>query len=192
MKKVLIILAHPDGSSYNGALAEAYARGALQAGHEVKLIKLGELSFDPILHKGYKEIQVLEPDLKRVQEEIKWSRHLVLVFPTWWGSFPALLKGFIDRVVLPGFAFKYHKNDPLWDKLLKGRSGRIITTMGGPSWFYTLFWFSPGVNAVKKAFLGFCGVDPVRVTKIDQMTGASEKKLKMWLKRVEEMGSRAV
>jgi len=188
--KILVILGHPDNESYNAALAGAYARGAKGSGHEVREIRVADLKFDPILHKGYREVQELEPDLKKCQEDIRWAEHVVFVFPTWWASFPALFKGFIDRVILPGFAFKFRRNSPVPERLLRGRSARLITTMGGPSLVYTLLWFSPGVNALKKAFLALCGVSPVRVTRIDRMSSASPQRLTAWIKKVEELGQR--
>jgi NAD(P)H dehydrogenase (quinone) len=105
--RILIILGHPRADSFCGALAEAYAEAARAGGSEVRVISLGSLSFDPILHNGYAAVQPLEPDLFAAQAAISWAEHLVFVYPLWWGAMPALLKGFIDRVFLPGFAFKF-------------------------------------------------------------------------------------
>ncbi|MEO7675045.1 MAG: NAD(P)H-dependent oxidoreductase, partial [Pyrinomonadaceae bacterium] len=132
-KKVLIILGHPDKLSLCGALAARYRNGAEKAGAETRLIFLGDLYFDPVLHRGYKENHELEPDLLAAQESIKWADHLVWVYPIWWGTMPALLKGFLDRALLPGFAFKYRPNSRWWDKFLTGRSARMIVTMDAPT-----------------------------------------------------------
>ena len=135
-KKILVILGHPDVDSFCGALSKAYVKGALAAGFEVRELKLRSLDFDPILWKGYNKIQKLEPDLVRAQELIQWSDHMVFVYPNWWGTTPALMKGFFDRVFLPGFAFKYRENSQFWDKLLTGRTAHLIVTMDTPPWYY--------------------------------------------------------
>ena len=108
-KRVLVILGHPATNSFCGALADSYSEGANAAGNEVQFISLGSLSFDPILHNGYNTIQELELDLVAAKEAITWAQHIVFVYPIWWGAMPALLKGFIDRIFLPGFAFKYRE-----------------------------------------------------------------------------------
>ena len=143
-RKILVILAHPNLDSFCGSLFEQYVQGAEAGGYEVKSVALHDLSFDPILHKGYKEDQVLEEDLQQMQQNIRWAEHLVFIFPTWWSSFPALLKGFIDRVFLPGFSYKFHKGKIFPDKLLKGRTGRLIITMDAPEFIYRFALGAPG------------------------------------------------
>src|SRR5680860_311601 len=119
--KIYLLLAHPDKDSFNGKIAESYYAVAKEKGHDIRIQRLGEMRFDPILWKGYKEVQELEPDLKQAQEHILWYEKWVIVYPIWWGNVPALFKGFLDRTLYSGFAYKYHDNDPFWDKLLKGR-----------------------------------------------------------------------
>jgi len=190
MKKILVILAHPDEDSFSGSVAERYLAGAKFAGHEVELIKLGELKFDPILYKGYKEIQELEPDLKLAQKKIKWADHLVWIFPNWWGSFPAILKGFIDRVMLPGFAFKYKKNSLLPEQFLKNKSARIIVVMDSPIFIYNFYLCSAGVKIIKKGVLKFCGISPVKTTKITRLFKKTNKQKEKILQKIEKMGKR--
>lgn len=174
MKKVLVILGHPSSDSFNNALAEKYAEGARASGKDVRLLKLGELKFDPIMRFGFKQTQALEPDLLEAQESIKWADHLVFVFPTWWGTLPALLKGFIDRTLTPGYAFKYRPNSPWWDKFLTGRSARIITTMDSPAIYNWLMYRSANIRGLKVATLEFCGVRPIKVTTFDRLRFADE------------------
>lgn len=131
-RSILILLGHPDRDSLCGALAQRYATAAENAGHQVRLIALGELEFDPVLRHGYRQIQPLEPDLQDDADAIEACDHLVLVYPTWWGAMPALLKGFFDRVLLPGYAFRYRRDSVWWDRLLAGRSARVITTLDTP------------------------------------------------------------
>lgn len=88
----------------DGALADAYEETARQKGHEVRRQNLGDLRFDPILWHGYQKVQELEPDLLAAQASITWCDHWVIIYPIWWGSVPALLKGFFDRALYSGFA----------------------------------------------------------------------------------------
>ena len=118
MKKILIINGHPDKESFCFSLAVSYKKGADLAGADCELVNLIDLNFNPILTYGYRKISELEPDLLEMQQEILAADHLVFVYPNWWSTFPALLKGFIDRVFLPNFAFKYREKGPLWNKLL--------------------------------------------------------------------------
>lgn len=186
--KILLINGHPDRESFCSALSQAYKQGAQGAGAEVREINVGDLKFSPNLGHGYRKITELEEDLLKAQDSIKWAEHLVFVYPTWWGTMPALLKGFIDRTFLPGFAFKYRDNSPWWDRLLTGRSARMIVTMDAPLWFYWLAYGRPGHNAMKKAILEFCGIKPVKITSIGSVKQSSDKQRAGWLDDVKRLG----
>lgn len=187
-KKVLVVLGHPSSNSYCSALADAYADGARESGAEVETLRLGDLEFDPILHNGYQKVQTLEPDLVRAQELVTWAEHLVFVYPIWWGTMPALLKGFFDRVFLPGFAFKYRDGSQFWDKLLAGRSGRIIATLDAPSWYNWLVYSNASQKAMKRATLQFCGIKPVGVTTIGSIKGSKPERLAREIESVKSLG----
>ena len=132
-KKILIIDANPSKFGFTACLAEEYAINAEESGFEVKTLCLRDMKFDPILHYGYSRVQKLEPDLEKAQDLIKWCEHLVLVTPVWWYSAPALLKGFFDRVMLPGFAFEVELMPKRKvNKLLSGRTATLFYTYGGP------------------------------------------------------------
>ena len=163
-KNILVILGHPDTNSFCGSLTKAYIDSAKVSGSEVRELKLGELKFDPVLWNGYNKIQELEPDLLKAQELIQWSNHIVFVYPNWWGAMPALMKGFFDRVFLPGFAFKYRKGSQFWDKLLSGRTAHLIVTMDTPPWYYRWIYHRPGHNEMKRTILGFCGIKVVKIS----------------------------
>jgi len=190
MKKVLIINGHPDKLSFCFELARHYKKGADMAGADCKLVNLADLEFDPILASGYRKRTELEPDLLMMQEEIKKADHLVLVYPTWWATYPALLKGFIDRVFLPGFSFKYRENSPMWDKLLTGKTARMIVTMDSPKWYYALFMKNAGHRSMKKGILEFCGIKPVKITSFSQLKSSTEASRKAWLTQVEKLGNK--
>ncbi len=172
---IYILLAHPDKDSFNGLLANSYAKAAISKSHNVRIQRLGDMKFDPILWKGYKEIQELEPDLKTAQENILWCEKWVIFYPIWWGSIPAIFKGFIDRTLYSGFAYKYHMNDPLWDKLLKGRKAHIFTTCDAPKFWIWWMYRNSDINAVRNATLKFCGISPVKVTRISRLKYLSQE-----------------
>lgn len=187
-KRVLVILGHPRADSFCGAMAEAYASGAREAGHEVRLLAVGALTFDGILRHGFGPEQPLEPDLAAAQGDISWAQHLVFVYPIWWGAMPALLKGFIDRVLLPGFAFRYREGSHLWDRLLTGRSAHLLVTMDSPPWYYSLFSRAPGHNQMKRSILGFCGVAPVGISGFGPVRSSSRQKREGWLGQAKALG----
>jgi putative NADPH-quinone reductase len=192
MKKILILNGHPDERSFCNSLAQSYKIGAESAGAHCRLVNLFDLNFNPILNHGYRLVSELEPDLLKIQQEIRNADHMVMVYPNWWRTYPALLKGFIDRVFLPGFAFKYRKNSPFWDKLLKDKSARLIVTMDTPAWYYFLVNRSPGHNSMKKGILEFSGIKPVKISSFSPVRSSDEKKRTMWLAEVEKLGERQI
>ena len=187
-KKVLIIQGNPDKTSFCDALAQSYKEGALRANADVKEINVREIEFNPFLTLGYKKEVELEHGLIGAQDLIKWADHLVFVYPTWWGTMPTLLKGFIDRVFLPEFAFRYRKESVWWDKLLKGKSARLIVTMDTPPWYFRWIYGRPGHNAMKKSTLEFCGVKPVKISSIGPVKHSKESKRISWLTQVQKLG----
>ncbi len=190
MKKILIINGHPDKESFNFALADAYRKGAETSGAEVQQINIRELDFNPNLQYGYRKRTELEPDLLDAQKKIKWAEHIVWLYPVWWGSVPAIMKGFLDRVLLPGFAFKKREGSLFWDRFLNGRSARIICTMDQPTWFYVLFNGAPSHKAMKKLTLKFIGIKKVRITPIGPIRLSTDSFRANWLKKAEQLGKR--
>jgi putative NADPH-quinone reductase len=166
-------------------------KGAEASGNEVRLISLGKLSFDPVLHDGYAKIQPLEPDLVSAQSAISWAQHLVFVYPTWWGAMPALLKGFIDRIFLPGFAFKYREGSVFWDRLLAGRSAHLLVTMDSPPWYYRWVVRMPGHNQMKRAILEFSGIKPVTISNFGPVKSSTLQQREKWLSQTIQFGNRA-
>ncbi len=187
-KKILIINGHPNKESFNFALANAYKKGALASGAEIQQINISELKFNPNLEFGYQKIQSLEPDLLIALDKIRWAEHIVWVHPVWWGGFPAIMKGFIDRLFVPTIAFKYRPNSVFWDKLLKGRTARIISTLDQPSWYYRYVYGRPSVNQLRKSVLEFCGIAPVEVSYVGIIRNSTEVQREKWLQNVNELG----
>lgn len=187
--KVLLLDAHPDRESLCAGLARSYLDGATDSGrHEVRFTALRDLHFDSVLKHGYRQGMKLEADLLGQQESIRWSEHLVIVTPVWWMSTPALLKGYFDRVFLPGFAFKHRQNSPLWDRLLTGRSARVIYTQDSPQWFVRFFRGDAFWRALNHGTLGFAGFAPVRRTVLAQVRKSTPATRERWLAHARCLG----
>lgn len=188
-KRILVILGHPSRDSFCGALADSYVKAAESAGHEVRLLRLGALKFNPILHEGYKQIQTLEPDLIDAQAAIAWAQHLTWVYPIWWGGMPALMKGFLDRVFLPGFAFKFRPGAAFPEQLLKGRSAHLLVPMDTPPWYFKWVYRMPGLHQMRKTTLEFCGIKPLKTLAVGPMVGSSAAKRTRWLAQAEALAA---
>ncbi|WP_367330756.1 NAD(P)H-dependent oxidoreductase [Sphingobacterium multivorum] len=158
MIKILVINGHPDKESFNTVIADRYIKTALDLGAEVRYIHIGTLDFNPNLQFGYRQRMELEPDLVKALEDIHWSDHQVWIHPIWWLGMPSIMKGFIDRAFLPGITFRSHKNQST-EGLLKGKTGRIITTAGDMSLeVYQDVYKSSGLVQLQKGILEYCGV----------------------------------
>lgn len=185
---VLIILGHPRTDSLCAALAGAYGEGARAAGTEVRRLDLATLDFDPHVRTPSPNQQTFEDDIRKARELILWAEHLVFVYPTWWGTMPALLKGFLDRVLTPGFAFKTCEGGTGYQGLLGGRSAQLITTMDTPPLIHRLVYRQPGRNAMARATLGFCGIRPVRSLACGSVKDSSPQQRQQWLEQAGHQG----
>jgi putative NADPH-quinone reductase len=189
MAKIAIVVGNSVPDSYCEALGEAYARGAAAGGHEGKLFVLAKMNFDAILHEGYRREQPLEPDLVAAREAIHAADHLVFVFPLWCGDMPAILKGFIERVLQPDL-LAVHAGKGDW-KVLKGKSARVIMTMGMPGWFYRLWFGAHALKLFRRNILHFTGVKPVRASIHGMIEGVSDGTRREWLRETEALGHAA-
>ncbi|WP_395738709.1 NAD(P)H-dependent oxidoreductase [Prosthecobacter sp.] len=178
-----MIDAHPRADSFCGGIVAAVANGASSASHEVRWLALRELSFD-LSHKG----QPLEPGLVHARQELLWAQHIIIVYPVWWGTMPALLKGWLDRVLLPGFAFE-EREDGGWEGLLAGRSATLIATMDTPRWIFALILHSCSVRALRDATLRFCGIRTVRTLLFSPVRTSTPAQRQLWLGQAAQAGS---
>lgn len=188
-RSLLIIACHPP-ASYGEALTIAYAQRARQLGHDIRVRTLHQLRFDPVLHRGYHVVQPLEPDLEQAQADILWAQHITFVFPVWWGSVPALLKGFLDRVLLPGFAFKYEEGRKYPRPLLSGRRAHLIATMDTPPWYFRWIYRAPAVHQMERTTLAFCGVKPAGTLMLGAVREASPHQRAHWLEQASALAER--
>lgn len=188
-KKIFLIQGNPDTQGFSGKIADEYVEAATAAGHIVERVNLSELSFDPILRKGYKEIQPLEPDLLMIQEKWRAAEHVVIVYPNWWCTMPALLKGMFDRMFLPGFAFKFDRETKKVARLLSGKTARVIVVAGTHSPFMTWFKFGDYTNEIQHAILGFAGMK-AKVTTFGPADRVGDNVRTKWLATVAKLGAR--
>ena len=189
-KRILIILGHPDPRPERlcRALAEAYHAGASESGHDVAVIDVARLDFTALKSRFEWEGPIPE-SLRVPQEAIAWAEHLVIVFPLWLGTMPALLKAFFEQVLRPGFALDA-KGPGRWEKKLDGRSARIIVTMGMPAFLYKWYFRAHGIRSFERNVLDFVGVGPIHETLIGMVEGRDAATRARWLVRATELGRR--
>lgn len=187
---ILLILGHPSENSFCNALLNAYKKGVESTGANCKTIYISKLDFNVNLADGYKteETSPLEKDLIHSQELISWADHIVLAYPNWWGFMPAITKGFIDRIFMPGFAFQHHSGKIFPEKLLKGKSLRLMVTMDTPKWWFYLIYRASQYQILKDIVFGYVGFDPIRFSTFGFMRKSTEKQREKWLKKVEQLG----
>lgn len=191
-RKIFIILGHSDTETFSGSLADGYEKGAREKGHEVRRANLGDLSFNPVLRLGYKEIQELEPDLVKIQEDIKWADHIVIVYPNWWNTMPAILKGMFDRTFLPHFAFAIDGRSKKAHPLLKGKSARVIISSGTHHPLVIRIKFGDYTNEISRGILGFCGIAPVRITTLGPTEHVTKEKKDRWIQKIHNLGRKGI
>ena len=197
MKKILIINGHPREKSFLNALVEAYIKGTNLNNAAIKIINLRTLELEPFLKYSWDlnhdSIPMTE-ELLKSQELIKWSEHIVFTYPTFWATPPALLKVFIEAIIVSKFAFKYHKPKkmffgkiPVWDKLLKGRTATVVSTMDAPPFFMHAVDKDPG-GKLMHAILRFTGIKLKHKYYFGSVKMSTEQKRKKWIQKAYEIG----
>jgi putative NADPH-quinone reductase len=194
-RRILIVVGHPDPSPDRlcRGLAKAYGEGAEKAGHAVRRVDLAVLEFPMLRTMQEFEHGALPVELKDAAEAIVWAEHIVFVFPLWLGTMPALLKAFLEQVMRPGTAFAYPDTGGGFTKtLLRGRSARVVVTMGMPSVVYRLWFLGHGIAGMKRSILHFVGITPVRETLFGMVAGASDATRAKWISQMRNLGERAL
>jgi len=190
-KNILVLLGNPDKDTFSGQVATVYEEAARAANHNVERVNIGELNFDPILHRGYKEIQNLEPDLLDLQNKFRAANHIVIVYPNWWCTMPALLKGVFDRFWLPGFAFNFNKETKKLEKHLKGKTARVIILSGTHSPLQTWWKFGDYTNEIQYGILEFAGIK-TKVSAYGPCEKVDSTCHNKWLQEVEKFGKKGI
>lgn len=193
MAKIAVIQGHPDaaGGHLCHALAEAYVRGARDAGHEVEVMNVAAIDF-PVLRDKDSFYHGAAPDsLKPAQDAIAAADHLVVVYPLWLGTMPALLKAFFEQALRPGFAVDMKPGAKSWTRRLTGKSARIVVTMGMPALVYRWYFGAHSLKSLERNILGFCGIGPIRESLFGMVEGANAAKRETWLAKMRRLGAAA-
>jgi putative NADPH-quinone reductase len=183
-KHILIIDGHPDSdpARFCHAIAGAYAEAAVAAGHNVSRIDVSQLDFPILRTRADWEQGTPIPAVRACQQALASAHHLVLIHPLWLGDVPALLKAFLEQLFRPGFAIKQGART-LAPGLLKGKSARIVVTMGMPAVIYRLFFFAHSVSSLRRNILRFVGFGPIRQSLIGNVEGSADARAR-WLDRI--------
>jgi putative NADPH-quinone reductase len=189
-KRIAVIQGHPDpaGGHFCHALADAYARAARAAGHEIRFVEVSQLDFSLLRNAAGWEAAPADA-IAQAQSAVRWAQHIVILFPLWLGDMPALLKGFLEQLLRPGFAFGKARPGRMPPKLLQGRSARVIVTMGMPALFYRLYYRAHSVRSLERNILAFVGIAPVRTTLIGMIEKPPRREA--WLRKIAVLGATA-
>lgn len=184
MASALVIDGHPDARSLTAELARRYA-----AAHgDARLLTLRDLDFDPHLRFGYRERMTLEDDLAEAKGALHSAQTIVIATPLWWGSVPAVLKGFFDRALLPQQEYRYTKLG-LPEGLLPARHGRLLLLADTP-WYAAPFTGLPAQTQVARNTMRLCGIRSVRTHRMLGVKDATPERIDSWLARAESLGHR--
>jgi putative NADPH-quinone reductase len=190
--KVTVIQGHPDGAGGHlcHALADAYCTAARRAGHDVRIIDVGKIAFPLLRTKQAFDHDPPPHELKSAQEDIAWADHLLLIYPLWLGEMPAIVKGFFEQVMRPGFAYDLG-DGKAWTGRLRGKTARVVVTMGMPATVYRWYFGAHSLKSLRRNILSFVGIKPVRSTLLGLVENVSAKRRSAWLAKLERLGSEA-
>jgi putative NADPH-quinone reductase len=188
--RILILQGHPDARGHHlcHALADAYVKGAKDAGREVRVIEIAKLGLS-FVRSAEEWRSEAPPPAKAAQDDILWADHLVLIYPLWIGTMPAVVKGFLEQVFRESFAFGQGAGS-FFAKPLKGRSARIVVTMGMPAPFYRWYFGAHSLKGLESTLFRFVGFGPVRDTVFGLVEAVGQRKRARWLAKMEALGQR--
>lgn len=188
-RHILILDGHPDvrPERLGRALVEAYAQGARGAGHEVRILQVAPLQL-PLLKSAEDFAAPASNSVAAIQADIRWAHHLVIFHPLWLGSAPAVLKGFFEQVFRYGFALSQAQPLAL---PLRGRTARVVVTMGMPALLYRLLFGTFGVRSLERSVLNLSGIWPVRHSLLGSVGQDDPQRRLGWLRRMRRLGAAA-
>lgn len=195
-KRVLIIQGHPHGEAMGGgghfchALADAYAEGAASAGAKVARLDLGSMDMNMLRDPAEFETEP-PPAVRKAQIAVTEAEHLVILYPLWLGTMPAVVKAFFEQLCRNSFAIEMAKDGEGWPRrMLTGRSARVVVTMGMPAAAYRVFFGADGVKGFESGVLAMAGIKPVRETLIGLVGAMSPKQLAAKIASMRRLGEK--
>lgn len=191
-KRIVIIQGHPDSrdNHLGFALSQAYAESARQSGHDVRVINVGQLDFPMIRSKFHYERSELPQSLNEAQHDLLWAEHWALFYPIWLGDMPAVLKGFFEQVLRADLTATELDTGERWEKILEGKTARIVVTMATPAAVYKLFYGAHTVKSLERNILKYCGLNPVRTTMIGSVYKKTKKQLEKDIAQMKPLGAK--
>jgi putative NADPH-quinone reductase len=192
-ERILIIDGHPDPADGRlvHALARAYCEGAKEGGHEVLMLRVAELEFPLLRTQADYEHGDPVDAIRRSQGQFDWATHIVILYPLWLGSMPALLKGLLEQMLRPGFGFSARQLGRWPVKLQGGKSARIVVTMGMPGWVYRWYFRAHSLRSLQRNILHFVGLRRTRATVIGNVANLSSSQRQSWIEQMKKFGQRA-
>ena len=192
--RILVVIGHPIARSLTHALASSYADSARAAGAEVRVV---DLAVDPVPGHPSTAAQLraprtdadlaLDADVDAYAADVEWADHLAIFFPQWWGTYPAVLKAFLDRAILSGRAYASGRG-PIATPLLTGRTARIVMTMDAPVLWNRFVYRSAAETSLKRATLAYCGIRTVGITRFTPVRFSTPAKRAAWLEQARRLG----
>jgi putative NADPH-quinone reductase len=188
-RKVCILQGHPHGEGKHlcHALADAYADGAKAAGATVRRVDLGKMDI-ALLRNPAEFVSAPADAIIAAQKAIKASDHMVVIYPLWLGTMPAVVKAFFEQLSRNNFAIEADAKGGWPRQQLKGKSARVIVTMGMPAAAYQLMFGAHGVRGFESSILGMSGIKPIRETLIGGVGTLSRNKAEALLARMRRLG----
>lgn len=194
--RILVVIGTPLAGSLNHALARSYADAARAGGAEVRVVDLArdDVPRHPSLRDELRMPRTdadmpLADDVAAYIDDVAWADHLAFFFPQWWGSYPAVLKAWIDRVFVSGFAFRYRERGSLWDKLLTGRTARIVMTMDSPGIWNAWTYRDAAIRSLRSATLQYCGIRVRGVTRLAEVRHRTDAHRTRWIDGMASFGA---
>lgn len=189
-RRLLVLQGHPDAQArhFGHGLADAYAQGAHEAGHLTRTVDVAALDFPLLRSQADWDHGPLPASLQPVQDAIAWAEHVVVFFPLWMGGMPAVLKGLFEQVLRPGFAVTHAGGQAASNRLLRGRSARIVVTMGMPAMVYRWYFRAHSLKALERNMLGMVGISPIHETLVGSVDAIDEATRAAWLRKLSALG----
>lgn len=194
--KTLIVYNHPHEGSFCSSIREAVENGLKKGGHECRIINLDADEFDPVMRPkdlkafvaagrvGEKGLDGVDPLVLKYMKKLRWAEHIVMIFPIWWMTMPAMMKGFVDKVIFPGVVYKMEGGELV--SMLSGlKQVTVITTMNTPQDVYKDVFGNSIEGSLIKGTFNKIGIHDIRWISLNMVKQSGDEKRWLWLDEIE-------